>query len=463
MSEETVEQLVDEYVRLGQVDSDAAEEGTSAAAEAAADETSSSAAMSESVTEEESDDKETDTKESESEDESSDETEGDNGETDTDDADQEDFAPLDEIPTAEELQKFPRTNPEAKAKMVELADGWRETKVKLESVGGEKGVEVLQPLAQILTKAEASNEELDTALSSILNENQEVGTQLLAAGAYLMLNYADDPKIKSYGDRIAQFTFGATPEALREIGSVVKEFDTNAEHIKDLLKLEAAGMITDADHDAFRANYGGSELYDKQLAEIERLKAENATIKANPQALLEPIVDSSQAVRDFEQTLLERIETGVAPIRETGRWTADMVLAKTVNDAIMASLRDEPEYKEALKVLRRDGDFRKDNLAMTTALATLSGKAKGRFQQAVRGINADLRKISETSLNAKRKVDTEKVEKDKKEVETKTTSTPVVADPLTNPFGRPRENVEDLWKQYTALESDKALAAARSV
>ena len=363
---------------------------------------------------------------------------------------------LNPIPSPEQVDaKYAKARipNEIKTEIKGYVDNWRETNTKLEAIGGEKGVEVFKPFAKILTQAEASEDERTDALKNILTANYGVGMTLLADGAGFLLS--TDALKESYGNRVATEIFGADIDTINGFTALKASYGEKAtpEHLKQLLQLEEAGYVnTEEDLELFRSSYGGSDLYESQKSELVALKQQIEDLKANPEKLLakdKPTIEATNGIKDFETELGTRIENGIAPLRERGKWSNESRLAKTVQTAILSELKNEPEYKEALKQIKQSGQFNANNMVLFSSLNSLSNKAKARFSEAVSEINKELRGRSETSRNAQLKM----------EKETKPKAAVMQAKPIQ--YRSPDAELDAVWKDYDNILKDAQVRATR--
>lgn len=311
----------------------------------------------------------------------------------------EDFSDLlSDIPTTESLLNEHKRVPTAtKEALTSLAEGWRLDREKLDAIGGADAVEVLKPLAQVLTSAEPDEQSRIGAWSQLYAANPETAMLMMMDVSEFLMNDSGDPRYK----------------AIAEKGDVVLErvFGRTAEHIRDLIKLEEGGYV-DVKNDLtlLQSEGTGSSLYKKledKLAESTLRINELTRLVENP----ELIGDNSAPLKAMESELNKRITEGIAPFRERGKWTEDSKLTQIALRGIMAELKESDEYKNASTFVRQFGQFDADKmpLGLRTALNTLVRKATGRFGDDVISINKEWRERSQTSDNAvvKEKVDRE--------------------------------------------------------
>ena len=356
----------------------------------------------------------------------------------TDDSNFQDL--LDEIPSNDQILKtHTRIANSAKEDLVRFADGWRNTKATLDTIGGEKGAEILQPLAQILLSPDVGSNDTFEAWSSIVATNPVAAHQMLFDGAAnLLFTKENTPmarEMSKYGDAVLEQRFGD---------------GVNADKIDKLLMLEKGGYINlDEDLQLLQAEGTDSSLFQQQqtiLEEQQRKIQELTDLVNNPEKITQQTVASTNAMKDFEAELQQRINTGITPFRERGRWGEESALTKTVMRGLVAELKESGEYKEALSFVRQYGSIKQGDIIpfpLEQKLYTLVNKAKGKFSAEVMAINKELRALAETSQNAK-------VKEEVKEV-TKPKAVPVAPSRTfsNNPFGLPE--LEAIY-----AESDRA-------
>jgi hypothetical protein len=218
-----------------------------------------------------------------------------------------------------------------------------------------------------------------------------------------------DPIFKLIGDELMQKTFGN---------------GVTTGHIRNLVALEQAGYIQmEEDMKTLGENTDAGSLFARLTEDNRSLKsqlAETNAILNDPEKLAART--TSKADQVFETDFDAKIQEAVTPFLEKGKWKADSALAKHVLPSIINGLKNEPEYRAVKSFVAKDGyTAEKMPFAVSSAMNTLTNKAKARVAKAISEINADLR--SKPTLNA---VVKEKV------VETKPKSVPLVDRPYSS-------------------------------
>lgn len=378
--------------------------------------------------------------------ETADETEEtEDADADTDDTDESADDEIEQsIPTADEINtRFARVPKDARSQMISLADQLRSSTDAVNAIGGDKGVEVFTPLAGIMQKAETTDDERMAAIGSLVTANPVTATEMFADAAETLL--ASDG-LRVIGNKIATRVFGATVEEIQGYTALRSKYENaTPEHISDLLTLEKTGYINpEEDMALLREGYGGTELYQQQE---EKIRALTEQLQSKVEEAPKAEVPASPALTDFNNEFVKRVEAAVTPAREMGKWDKDSFVATITAKAILADLKDDPDYKAVQKAVASLGSFNPDNLAIHSALNRLGQKARGRYQEAVKNINADLRKRSESSPN------TSQVRAPK-----------TVAKPVTLPVSNGKDDdIDAIWAEYDSLVKDHRVAAGRSL
>lgn len=303
---------------------------------------------------------------------------------------------LDDIPSNETILNTHKRIPQAtKDALVEYADGWRSTKAQLDTLGGEEGVKLLTPLSSVLTKAEITEADSYDALAPLLTTNPTAMVEVLKYAAEGVL-FNTDPAFKvmsEQGDKVLQARFGEKYDAAR---------------IDRLAQLEQAGYIdADADYETLKAQGVDSDLFQIQqtkLNEADSRIAELENLVNNPHLIEQKSAQQTNALKDLDTELTTRVSQSVTPFRERGRWGESSPLTQVVTENILNTLKNTPEYKEAVKFVSQYGTLRQGEViphTIQTKLDTLSRMAKGKFGEMVSAINKERRALDETSVNTK--------------------------------------------------------------
>ncbi len=315
---------------------------------------------------------------------------------------------LEDIPSKETIDaQFNRVPQAGRDEMYRLADLAREKNAKLDTIGGEEGADIFAPVHELLTKPVRDVEDHRKALTAVFTTNPLATTEMLAAGALdILFPVGDNPQIKEMartGDFVLQTRFGE---------------GATSEHIETLLMLEKNGFFDAKEGlEYLNAEGNASQLFQSQATTIEQLEAERDQLKhlvAHPELIDKHSQQQSNAVKDLDTELVTRLTDGIKPFREKMRWADDSALAKTTMDAILAELRADPAYRDAVEFAVQNGSLKQGETiphTISQKLYSLINVGKARFAERGASINNELRTRTETSRNAKQ---AEKVEKETK-------------------------------------------------
>jgi hypothetical protein len=284
------------------------------------------------------------------------------------------------IPPDEKIEKL-RIKPEDRAEYKEVARIARESQAKLDEFGGDYAIDTLKPLATILSKPSADDKEITSALTSIGESNPAVLAQLGTTLAIEALT-ADN-----------KFTDAVLTQIWGDNASV--------DNIKTLLALDKQGLI---EKDSEYLGFEPTKLSEanQQIAELKKQLEEKREPEVN-----------TKAVKEFETDFYSEIPKKIAPIFERVGWPADSFLAKVVTENVQAKLRRDSKYSETELFLKQTGTYRSGDSRAPLANANLhllNNMAFAQAQEMVKGIQADRRKLSESSRN---RIVKEKLEKPK--------------------------------------------------
>lgn len=302
---------------------------------------------------------------------------------------------LDPIPTPESLAtKWNRIPNEAKAEMGNLATIARDYRDDLDKIGGKEGVELFSPIKDFLTTAEPTTENSVNAFAAMFKANQ-VNTAHMVIDAASHFMRSDEAGFKDVGNAIVRDVFGE---------------NVTVERIKGLLQLEEAGLVN-LEEDLPSIQAGDSSLFKKQQTELEQLRTqvrEQAELIKNPEKIAKQ--SDVKAEGDFAKDFEAQIDKAILPFLERGRWTDASNLSKYVKSAILADIKADPAYVNAVKHIRQNGGYNGENLpwAVKQSINTLINKSKAQFDLAMRNINQDFKKLTGSSRNAKVKTEVEK-------------------------------------------------------
>lgn len=349
---------------------------------------------------------------------------------------------LEDIPSNEAILNAHKRIPQAtKDALVQFADGWRNTKAQLDSLGGEEGVKLLTPLSSVLTKAEITESDSYDALAPLLVTNPTAMVEVLKYAAEGVL-FNTDPAFKvmaEQGDKVLQNRFG-------------EGYD--AERIEKLVALEKSGYIdSDADFDTLKAQGVDSDLFQSQQTKLteasDRIKELENLVK-NPHLIEQKSAQQVNAQKDLETELTTRVSQSVTPFRERGRWGEASPLTQLAMRDVLNTLKDSPDYKEAAKLVSQYGNLKQGEsipFPVEAKLSNLVRQAKGKFGELVLAINKERRVIDEKSVNT---------EVEKKVKETVPKAVEIAKNPYVN-------GVYDIDPDLAAIykETDAVMTAAR--
>lgn len=317
--------------------------------------------------------------------------------TDTDEASDDSFDDLlEDIPSNEAILSTHKRIPQAtKDALVQYADGWRQTKAQLDTLGGEEGVRILSPLSNVLTQADVTAEDAYNALTPLMRTNPSAMADVFALASRVVL-FTDDPNFKEFaekGDAVLQTRFGEGYDSAR---------------IEKLVALEQGGYIdADADFDTLAAQGSDSDLFQKQQQSLNEQKqriAELEKLVENPHLIEQKTTQQVSAQKDLETELTQRVSQSVTPFRERGRWGESSPLTQLAMRDVLSTLKDTPDYKEAVKLVTQYGKLKQGEtipFPVEAKLANLVRQAKGKFGELVLSINKERRVLDESSPNAK--------------------------------------------------------------
>lgn len=301
------------------------------------------------------------------------------------------------IPTPTDIDKL-RIPKEVKADFKRVAEVAETATKQLEEIGGDFGVSVFAPIAKLYTQAAADENDLGAAVAKMMKANEVVTVQLLEGGTQFMLN---NP---AHATPMLQMAFGE---------------NATVETVKALLALDNAGYFEQLAGDEWRndaneflrGGLAGTDLYQKQATENQRLQNEVAQLRQaiqDPQKLQQLQQgngngNGERAVKAFESDFYAETPKVLQPFFDKVNW-GDGAHAKLVTEYLQLLFKTDPNYQAAETYLRKNGVYQdgdsKDGMA-TANLTILKSKLQGKGLELVRELQRDLRNISENSRNAK--------------------------------------------------------------
>ena len=349
---------------------------------------------------------------------------------------------LEDIPSNEAILNAHKRIPQAtKDALVQFADGWRDTKAQIDSVGGEAGIKILTPLSSILTKAEVTEEDSYNAIVPLIQTNPPVMVEVFGNIAEHLL-FSTDPTLAAAtmrGNMVLESRFG-------------EGYD--AERIEKLVALEKSGYIdSDADFDTLKAQGVDSDLFQSQQTKLteasDRIKELENLVK-NPHLIEQKSAQQVNAQKDLETELTSLVAREVTPFRERSRWAEQSPLTQVVMENVLNKLKTSPDYKEAMKFTETYGNVKQNDVipfTIQSKLDNLARMAKGQFRELAIAINKERRVIDEKSVNT---------EVEKKVKETVPKAVEIAKNPYVN-------GVYDIDPDLAAIykETDAVMTAAR--
>ena len=340
------------------------------------------------------------------------------------------------IPTQEEIEKrFNRVPKDARAEIIRVAGLAEQATKKLDDLGGDFAVDAVKPLARLVTKASATGEQLGEVVQSLMVANPVVARQLAEGLTYSMFSDARliDPVLKmSLGE------------------------NATLANIQNLLTLEKSGLIDkEFLNGEFSTEYPNSSLYQKQVSEIDQLKSQVTELT---QALSDPSKaqafqpQNTRIVDEFDSKFKSEVDSVCQPVFERLKWDPQSQLAQLVVNTVQTALKSDDRYIQTEQFLRSNGM----NEGLVNAnLNVLKNMAQAQIIEKVRGVQNDLRSLSEKSRNA--------VLAEKKKVETQTREAAVPAPLPDTERLSPMERQEKLRQQFKeALKSQQYAEAVNS-
>lgn len=305
-----------------------------------------------------------------------------------------DFAELlDDIPSKEVILRTHQRIPEAtKNALVEFADKARNYRDALNRIGGEDGVNVLEPIHKVLTVATPTVEDQVSALAAALDTNEGAALGLFTAGAELLFNRNNAPEGRRaavVGDAVLQRRFGE---------------GVTADKIERYVALEQAGAF-DSEQDIDMVD--GVFIQDRQAQAIDALMQEVARLKqeaANPHSQAKAQAAGETAVVQLNADIAAKLGEAVNPIRDAAQWKPETRIHGILMNAIIADLKNEPEYKQIVELTRAnggrigtangtDGEAQMSH-AVNIHLTRLVNKAKAHYARDVAAITRDIASLA---------------------------------------------------------------------
>lgn len=301
----------------------------------------------------------------------------------------EDILADDSPPTIETVQKL-RIPQVEKDKLVKVIEQNTANQLIVESIGGEFGATVLGPLAKIINKAEATDAELNEALTGLGKGNKTVSLQLITGAAQGLLTAPE------FADPLLQSVFGE---------------NATLKKVKQLIALDKEDLIDIDSSIAFLAD--NEDYIAKRDREAEVLRQEIADLRANK---ANPV--SSPVVKGWEEDFSTETPSVLKPTFERVHWDNNGALAKLVTEVLQNRLKRHEYYTNTEKYINDTGVYKSGDNVIHLAKANLhllKNMTDSQGRQMIREVMADIRKISENSRNAIKAKEKQTAEVAKKE------------------------------------------------
>lgn len=320
---------------------------------------------------------------------------------------------LDDEPlTPEKISKL-RVSRAERDKLLKEHTEYQKAKEIAESVGGEFGAQALSPLANLLTKANATPEEIDTAFTSFAQANGNVAREFSEAIAF---GYLNTPQL---AEPLLQQRFGENAS----IGNIQK-----------LLAFDKAGLI---DHESGMAYMrDDADVVQAHQSEVKALEDQIKDLKTQ---LANPKQDvPTRAVAEFDNDFYGETPRVLDQYFDRVNWTDANGLKQLVIKVIQSELKDSDPYKNATAYLNETGVYRTANGKVgmvATNFNLLKNLTEARGKALIREVQANIRTIVEGSRN--------RVLQEQKTAKTATTEK---KPPVTMPDTRTQADIDKAFK-----------------
>lgn len=337
---------------------------------------------------------------------------------------------LDDLPTKEAiLAKFNRIPNDAKEFMVTHVEQQRALRDQIQSIGGEEGLGVYQKVNEFLLSPEPTFEQSAGAFAAMFEKNPLATASMVIDSSSHFLR-SNEPGIRDVGNKIVADVFGD--------GITVG-------HLHNLLQLEKAGLVNVEEDMRALMSDGNSSLYQTQQSTLEQQQArirELEDLVKNPEKITKQ--SEVKAGDDFTADLEAKFDEAISQVIEKARWTGSNTLKSVVKNAILAEIKNDPQYKAALKAASQG----RDDWSVRTSKSNLVNMAKAKYIKAVQGVSEDLKGFAANSRN--------NIVKNKTE-QTKPKS--ISLTPKQSPFAQTRTPIDEI---EAAAFRDSGLAAFTS-
>lgn len=309
--------------------------------------------------------------------------------------------------TGDEIKKL-RIPKDVKAELERTTTIAQNSTRLIEDAGGETALTALKPLGVLLSKPQATPEELDTVIDSLANANPLVGAQFLVGAVRSVF---DEPQ---FANQFLTQQFNSDKATVENFASTVKlldEYEADTEKLAELLRLDKAGLLdTEYARSEFQTNFAETNLYNEmraKQAEADKRIAELNDLLSNPDKLAKQQAknspDTARTVSEFDADFRSAVKSSVTDIVSRVNWTPEGKLAETVAAVVAAQLANSEQYGNVRDYISQTGLYKngdKPVLVAQTNLHLLTNRAKALTLEIVKGIQSDMKAVMENSRNA---------------------------------------------------------------
>lgn len=309
--------------------------------------------------------------------------------------------------TGDEIKKL-RIPKDVKAELERTTTLAQNSTRLIEDAGGETALTALKPLGVLLSKPQATPEELDTVIDSLANANPLVGAQFLVGAVRSVF---DEPQ---FANQFLTQQFNSDKATVENFADTVKlldEYGADTEKLAELLRLDKAGLLdTEYARSEFQTNFAETNLYNEmkaKQAEADKRIAELNDLLSNPDKLAKQQAknspDTARTVSEFDADFRSAVKSSVTDIVSRVNWTPEGKLAETVAAVVAAQLANSEQYGNVRDYISQTGLYKNGTepvLVAKTNLHLLTNRAKALTLEIVKGIQSDMKAVMENSRNA---------------------------------------------------------------
>ena len=305
----------------------------------------------------------------------------------------------------DEIRKL-RIPKELKEEFMELTQEAKTRAEVLEEIGGDFGIEAFKPFAKALKKSSATDDELADAAQALFEANPNVAMQFVAGAAQSILSTpatADEYLQNEFG------SYNATRENISYMVDVLDQFQVDVPRVQRLLELDKAGLLdVEFAEQEFQSNFQETDLYRDMLTkqeEQQRQIAEMHYMLNNPQQFTAQNagVPTTAVLQEFDEDFQVEVPKKIEAVLSKVDW-GQGELAKMVKENILSKLRYSDEFTEIARFVAQMGRYKQGDKRVPMASANmhiLGNKAQAMALELVRGIQADMKKVTTGSRSAK--------------------------------------------------------------